>query len=635
MTSKKGHASFWMLTILLACTSVALGQPRKIALLIGVGTYKHPDFEPLQAASAIDLMSNVLQEKGFEASNIRILTGESATRKQIDAAMKEMAEMLQEGDLFFLHLYTHGVQIRDHSGDEPDGLDEAFAAFDSRFLGADAHEQLLIDDHLETYINRLRRAVGSQGHMCVLMDACHSGTGMRAASSDMQTAPKARKAWTLSDGQSAPMAPFVVFFSAYPHQKSREVSIGNDQRMGLMTWSFCRSLHRASDSTSYRALFEQVSLHLMERVAHRQTPILDGDADLQVFGRALPRPPAYFRVYDPVGPQEAILQAGMLQGVHAGATFKLFPPDTRDTGLIKPLAYGTVLAEGLLLTECRLQLDRPLDADVIAPAWAMPASFRLPAAQIALCVETADTLTRAQWRRQLDAVGVSIISCKVDGPEMTLRPAGRHTWALYTEDNDLLWEGSFKNKLPSDLILALKGYAHAQLLRSLTLEGSGYTMSFSATTMDAPDNWMAAGLAVRQRREVAMLRIINHSRRPLYYCILDIDAKHRVTTLVPGPSWQPADCRLDPGEQRIHRVIFHEPGREVLKLIATPTPLDFRPAIGNRGNKSGNTEIAARLMQHFKGDAGPNRGQEGAYSGQDAGVSTVILEVIPEPDRNR
>lgn len=157
----------------------------------------------------------------------------------------------------------------------------------------------------------------------------------------------------------------------------------------------------------------------------------------------------------------------------------------------------------------------------------------------------------------------------------------------------------------------------------------------SKATMDAPDNWMAAGLAVRQRREVAMLRIINHSRRPLYYCILDIDAKHRVTTLVPGPSWQPADCRLDPGEQRIHRVIFHEPGREVLKLIATPTPLDFRPAIGNRGNKSGNTEIAARLMQHFKGDAGPNRGQEGAYSGQDAGVSTVILEVIPEPDRNR
>ena len=638
MTPRSANACFLWLSMLLTCTSVALGQPKKIALLIGVGTYKHPDFEPLQAVSAADLMASVLREKGFETANIRVLTNEQATRKQIDAVFREMAKTLQEGDLFFLHLYTHGVLIRDHNGDEADGVDEAFAAFDSRYSDAEHHEQLLIDDHLGEYINRLRRIVGPQGHICALIDACHSGTGLRSGPGNAQgegVPGGVRKIWDRSDGQTDELAPVVAFYSAYPRQKSREVSIGGNQRLGLMTWSFCRSLNSARASTSYRALFEQVSLHIMKKAPHKQTPMLEGDADLQVFGLPLPQPPAYFRVYAPIGQYGAILQAGMLHGVHAGATFALFPPDTRDTGLIKALAYGTAASQGLLLTECRLILDRPLDEAAIASAWVMPASFRLPVSNTTLRVETADTLVRAKLQRQLGGVGATLSVNTDDAPDITLRPVGHHAWELRTDGDDLLWKGGYKNQLPSELVDALRGYTQAQLLRSLALEGEGYPMSFSASTAAAPDNWMAVGLAVQQRKEVVTLRVVNQAKRAVYYNILDIDARHRVTVLVPGPSWHPVDCRLDPGEQRIHRVVFHEPGREVLKLIATPAPIDLRPAMATRGKNKGNTDIAARLLHHFKDPVDPNRGDAGAYNSQEAGISTVVLEIVPESVRNR
>ncbi|MFM8485519.1 MAG: hypothetical protein ACKOCH_04210, partial [Bacteroidota bacterium] len=76
---------------------------------------------------------------------------------------------------------------------------------------------------------------------------------------------------------------------------------------------------------------------------------------------------------------------------------------------------------------------------------------------------------------------------------------------------------------------------------------------------------------------------MNRGQKTIFYSIIDIDSRNRVSVLLPGATGNPADYRLKPGETgTLHRVRFDTPGREVLKLIATPAPVDLRPALAGR-----------------------------------------------------
>jgi hypothetical protein len=70
--------------------------------------------------------------------------------------------------LFYINITTgHGTKLRDESGDEDDGYDEALCPLDYNDSG------MIVDDDLFTIlIEPLQQGV----HMVSLMDCCHSGT---------------------------------------------------------------------------------------------------------------------------------------------------------------------------------------------------------------------------------------------------------------------------------------------------------------------------------------------------------------------------------------------------------------------------------------------------------------------------
>ena len=109
-------------------------------------------------------MAALAHAKGMST---RLLLTAKATRKALISGVRNAAQKLKKGDLFFLTYSGHGGQVRDVSGDEADKEDETWCLYDGE----------VIDDELHYELSRFASGV----RILVLSDSCHSGTVTRAA----------------------------------------------------------------------------------------------------------------------------------------------------------------------------------------------------------------------------------------------------------------------------------------------------------------------------------------------------------------------------------------------------------------------------------------------------------------------
>merc|ERR1711983_209155 len=105
---------------------------------------------------------------GFEDKNITLLLDDGSTTKptkfNILYALKKMASDSKDGDVCFVYYSGHGTWVKDKSGDEKDGFDEALCACDDEYI---------IDDELfEHFVLPTNEGV----HTTCIFDSCMSGT---------------------------------------------------------------------------------------------------------------------------------------------------------------------------------------------------------------------------------------------------------------------------------------------------------------------------------------------------------------------------------------------------------------------------------------------------------------------------
>lgn len=153
------------------------------ALLIGIGTYASlPEKMFLEGPkNDVPLIEKLLKEKhGYPADSIRILRDKDATRAAILASIEEwLINGTQPGDRAYLYFSGHGLQVKDQSGDEEDGLDEALSTFDI-VAGDGDWTNVILDDEIDAMLAKLKdRAVS------IVIDACHSGTISRSLSTQV------------------------------------------------------------------------------------------------------------------------------------------------------------------------------------------------------------------------------------------------------------------------------------------------------------------------------------------------------------------------------------------------------------------------------------------------------------------
>jgi metacaspase-1 len=154
----------------------------KAALCVGINEFEHlPKSSWLQGCvnDARDLAGLLQSGYGFAEADIALLLDSQATKNQVMAELDSMLDRAAAGELqhIVFTFSSHGTQIPDSSDDEADRLDEAFACYDINNTGDSWDPATVIsDDELFALFARLPDGV----LMDVVLDTCHSGTGLKS-----------------------------------------------------------------------------------------------------------------------------------------------------------------------------------------------------------------------------------------------------------------------------------------------------------------------------------------------------------------------------------------------------------------------------------------------------------------------
>lgn len=143
----------------------------KKALLVGINNYNG---SPLRGCiNDVLVIFQILTSKfGFKTEDIKILTDIEATRQNIVTGLKWLTQGVTDGDTIVFHYSGHGSQVMVDdwsSSSEVDGRDEILCP-----VNLDWNNPLR-DRELGEYFKRVPKACET----LVILDCCHSGTGLR------------------------------------------------------------------------------------------------------------------------------------------------------------------------------------------------------------------------------------------------------------------------------------------------------------------------------------------------------------------------------------------------------------------------------------------------------------------------
>ncbi|MCD8285470.1 MAG: caspase family protein [Prevotellaceae bacterium] len=227
---------------LLMLPSLAMAQGRH-ALVIGLGEQQDEAWGKINGDRDVPLVEMMLREAGYR--DIAELLNQEATKEGIVSAFGALRGRCKQGDIVYVHFSGHGQQMTDLDGDEEDGLDETWVPYDAcrKPCERDQGERHLSDDEVFRLLSSIRKAIGEQGKLLVVIDACHSGDASRGQETDDGAA--VRGAWEvfrLGQGGMATKArepkqeEWVTVSACKSYQNNEEL---RGKRVGKLTYALC------------------------------------------------------------------------------------------------------------------------------------------------------------------------------------------------------------------------------------------------------------------------------------------------------------------------------------------------------------------------------------------------------------
>jgi hypothetical protein len=275
---------------------------KRKAFLVGLNRYPDPRNNLKGCVNDVLLMAKTLREKyGFSGpSDIKLLTDERATTAGIRNGLEWLVGEAADGDSLVFHYSGHGAQVRDVSGDElSDNLDEIICPYDLDW------DHPFTDDDLAEICKEVPKGT----LFTVILDCCHSGTGLReylrpdlpirykflAAPVEVRHRSEPRiedrgvdrsvtmmgpdkKISVRRFGVSVSKTNAVLIAGCRSDQTSADAWIDGDYH-GALTYYLWRSLRDAKWTTSYRKLIAATGAALADH-NYDQVPQLEGPAKL-------------------------------------------------------------------------------------------------------------------------------------------------------------------------------------------------------------------------------------------------------------------------------------------------------------------------------------------------------------------
>lgn len=300
-----------------ATVTLPPSPPVKYAMLVGINKY------PGNALSGCvndvtNLRELLVNNFGFSADNVVMLTDEQATRANILARLDEFASKLKRDDLFVFAYSGHGTLFPDSYSEEQDETeslhfnpdprndnkpffedgkyDAAICPVDSRDTSSGKPwHNLILDDELYA---RFSKFASAGAFVNYLTDSCFSGTQGRdlfktraMKLSDALGVPVSQIVKPTTQHRAAPRdmgGRYLVLSSSNSLQPSSEWRDDNGNPCGLFSYVFQKLVKLQGGKITYEELYENSEYIIKKLSKDNQDPQIDtrfynGSLDRQVF----------------------------------------------------------------------------------------------------------------------------------------------------------------------------------------------------------------------------------------------------------------------------------------------------------------------------------------------------------------
>lgn len=342
-------------------------SPGNKAVLIGCTTYTNmkEDRWLKGPENDLNLMKDFLIEKpnSFPEENIIILKENGGkdyrpTRNNIEKSMLYLSQNAKKGDFVVFYFAGHGSQIPDqHPPDkndpEPDGLDEVLLPADAGYWDPKTKtlKNAIIDDQLGIWLEFICK---KGANLWVIIDACHSGTVVRAGVDEVyrkidpvdlgvprNTMDRIEKQRPFRGGVFVDnwrkihppefeerIPELAAIYAALPNEPTPELAPpGSDgsKVYGLFTYTLYNILKTSFGPLSYNQLAQRIRSRYVAWGRYYPTPIAEGrDLHKIILGvKEMDRRP---RILLTKKNGKLKINAGMLYGLHPGSVLAVYPP---------------------------------------------------------------------------------------------------------------------------------------------------------------------------------------------------------------------------------------------------------------------------------------------------------------------
>jgi hypothetical protein len=567
--------------------AVQMRPPTKLALLVGINKYRHAGGIPALAGCVNDVenMKSLLIGKfDFREENILVLVDEMATREAIIAAFqKHLITKAQRGDIVVLHYSGYGSQMKDLSGDEPNGFDETIVPHDSRDPAGKIFD--LSDDE----INGLFRLLSQKTKkITIIFDSSYSGVAARAAGQwrslppdqRQPPAPDASNQRGYGEGENDLRSANLISASKLGEHAFEHWVEGKAH--GAMTYFLARELRRAGAAATYRKVMDNV-IGKVNALYPQQHPQLEfGRADDYVFsdstGLAQPFVPAA-----PLGTNQAVLRAGRLQELAAGSIFDVYNPGAKKfEETIKPLAKIQLTKVEALTSEGRLiSGKRVLESSRAVERVHRYADFKLNL----YYKDLANSVTLQSLKKKLDLHPFIQPVSQERGYHLLLRQLGSEIVAEGGDTTEVLPRVA-AGAPDAAAQVASQVIQRAQWLNLLAVVNTAPALDLEFTIkafrngrsrepFARPDEVMA----VIYEGERVECKLVNTSKKNLYFALFDLTGNGNVSVIYPPPGQSAAVLAGGkPWTERFPALIpkGRESTQKIWKVFASTMPMDFQ-----------------------------------------------------------
>lgn len=267
----------------------------KKALCVGINQFKNYPSAALNGCvnDANDMSSLLKDLLGFADPDIVKLTDAQATKANIMKNLKSMVDEAKAGKLSYLifSLSSHGTQVPDTSGDEPDRADEAFCTNDlAEKDGQWDTDHIIVDDELHDLFVQLPKNVLLE----VYLDTCHSGTGLKAIDMLLDRKPRylpppSLEAFEMVDGRRSRglyetmlekgLVHHILWAGCRADQTSADAKIDGKYH-GAFTYYYCAHMRASKNKLSRSEVLKKVRADL-RKGRYTQIPQLECEATVR------------------------------------------------------------------------------------------------------------------------------------------------------------------------------------------------------------------------------------------------------------------------------------------------------------------------------------------------------------------